>query len=205
MQEQFQDFLNAMDGVTYLVDGTGTILAVGQPQWLNFLEKTEFIPSRTEDIIGANLFDLVTGEEVRESYRRMHQKVYEGHKPSISFQYRCDGPEVKRQMRLSLSWVSLGEGEGGVLYQSQIISEVERPPIGLLDPELILGHLAEEQNYPIVTICSYCQQVAWPIGETANERREWLSPEDYYARGGHSDVRISHGICPGCVARLEAA
>ncbi|WP_155992445.1 hypothetical protein [Fodinicurvata fenggangensis] len=205
MTESSQKLLNAMDGIAYLTDSEGTILSVGQPQWKGFLEETGFLPSVTEAAIGTNLFSQITGDDVRASYRRLHESVCQGEKPRVTFQYRCDGPEVMRQMRLSLSRVDQDQGHAAVLYQSQVLSEVVRPPIGLLDPDLILGVLADEQAYPIVTLCSYCQKVAWPVGETREDAREWISPEDYYVRGGHSEVRISHGICPLCVDMLEMA
>jgi hypothetical protein len=46
-------------------------------------------------------------------------------------------------------------------------------------------------------MCSYCQRVAWPPGR-ARRRREWIEAEEYYRRGGASEIRISHGICPPC-------
>lgn len=194
-----------MDGIVYLTDSEGTILSVGQPQWKEFLEKTGFLSSGAEEVIGTNLFTRITGDDVRASYRRLHESVYQGDKPRVTFQYRCDGPEVKRQVRLSISRVDLDEDHTAVLYQSQVLSEVVRPPIGLLDPDLILGVLSDERVYPIVTLCSFCQKVAWPLGESRQDAREWILPEDYYSRGGHSEVRISHGICPACVDMLEMA
>lgn len=205
MNEDIQNFLNALDGIGYLVGEGGRILAVGQPQWQDFLERTGFVPSVTENVIGRNLFDFITGAEVRASYQRLHDSVWRGQGQKLSFQYRCDGPSVKREMRMSLSRLSLAGTGGAVLYQSQLLSEVPRPPIKLLDPDLILGVMTNERDYPIVSLCSYCQKVAWPIGEYREDAREWISPEDYYARGGQSDVRVSHGICPTCVDTLEMA
>jgi hypothetical protein len=49
----------------------------------------------------------------------------------------------------------------------------------------------------LVTVCCYCADVAWPIGARRAER-EWIAPDVYYARGGPSDVALSHGICPNC-------
>jgi hypothetical protein len=45
-------------------------------------------------------------------------------------------------------------------------------------------------------MCSYCLRVADPGG--------WIEPEEYYARGGVSDVGISHGICLDCHERIVA-
>ncbi|MFD1379787.1 hypothetical protein [Fodinicurvata halophila] len=178
---------------------------MGQPQWQDFLEKTGFAASPTKNVIGHNLFDFITGAEVRSSYQRLHESVWHGQGQKLSFQYRCDGPSVKREMRMSMSHLSLDGIGGAVLYQSQLLSEVARPPLNLLDPDLILGVMANERNFPIVALCSYCQKVAWPLSEHREDAREWITPEDYYARGGHSDVRVSHGICPSCVGMLEMA
>ena len=53
---------------------------------------------------------------------------------------------------------------------------------------------------PLV-ICSFCRNVAWPIGAPEDEA-SWIAIPAYYRRGGSSDVVVSHGICPGCVEQM---
>jgi hypothetical protein len=88
-----------------------------------------------------------------------------------------------------------------VLYQSQLLSSTERPPIRLFDSRSANPDRDAVEKFPVVTLCSYCHAVAWPIG---SEEPEWIEPEVYYTRGGPSDVLVSHGMCPGCYDRLMA-
>ena len=47
----------------------------------------------------------------------------------------------------------------------------------------------------IIPICSYCRKIR-------NDEGYWNQVETYLE--SHSDARFSHGICPDCMAPLEA-
>jgi hypothetical protein len=49
----------------------------------------------------------------------------------------------------------------------------------------------------LVTLCSYCHDVAWPVGAHQPDR-EWITPESYYVRGATAEAVVTHGICPDC-------
>ncbi len=167
------------------------ILAAGR-SWDAFSRENDWAEGSANTILGRSLFDMVAGSHVRDVATKVHAAVASGRRPSISYHYRCDAPHRKRQMRMAITCVEC-PGDALVLYQSQLLAATDRPPMALFaapSPEAF-----RDTSRPIISMCSYCHTVAWPGGGAG---REWIEPEVYYARGGTSDVRISHAICPRC-------
>lgn len=86
-----------------------------------------------------------------------------------------------------------------ILYQSQQLSAVARPWMSVFEAERLLHRLRDEAKLPILSMCGFCQRIAWPSSTPA----EWIEAEEYYARGGASDVRISHGVCRDCAGLMD--
>jgi hypothetical protein len=193
----FQDLLDALEGVSYALDPQGMFLAVGRPGWSQFATDNGQ-PALAEDrIIGRHLFDYVSGPEVQDIYRRMHEMVLSRTRPQITFQFRCDAPDAERRMRMSVSLISVEGEPAAILYQSQVLAEISRPPMDLFDPVAREAGLASMRNMPLINMCSYCHDVAL-TGDGPAGARQWITPEAYYRAGGSSQVRISHGICQEC-------
>lgn len=194
-----QALLDAMDGIAYLVDAEGRIAAYGRPRWDDFAGHNDG-PSLCDarSLLGRPLFDFVAGEDVRAAYRRWMDDLAAGKRDRVTFAFRCDSPDQRRELRLTIHPVRLSVGSVGYLFQSQPISETVRPPMALFDSA---GRRAD-QSLPVVKICSFCADV-WQTG--SQDAGDWVSAEDYYRQGGTSKVRVSHGICPDChVRRLVA-
>jgi hypothetical protein len=138
------------------------------------------------------------GAEVRSAYRALHRAVLGGERPFVAFEMRCDEPDVRRLLRMSITALHEPSAPPAVLYQSQLLSAVSRPWVSLFDPQKIVDHVRLEAGLPIVRICSFCHWVAWPI-ETPTE---WIAVEDYYRKGTPADVRTSHGVCLNCTDRI---
>jgi hypothetical protein len=196
-----QQLLDALDGVAYLTDAVGTIRMIGTPSWDRFASDNNASALTADAAIGTSLFAHIEGTDVAAACRRLHDQVCGGRPPTISYGYRCDAPGMERRMRMSISPVVGRRGSGMVLYQSQMLLEMPRLPLGLLsmDRRGVLDR-TKPHGDPVV-ICSFCHDVAWPIGAHEADQT-WIRIDDYYRRGGRSEVLVSHGICPGCTARL---
>lgn len=192
-----QNLLDAMDGITLLLDGELRIAAVGWPNWNAFLRGNEGPSYAPADILGKSIDGFFTVGEVRETYRRVFRKVLEGRKGELQVTYRCDAPDVQRLMRLSVTRLD-GSGGARLLYQSVLLDALQRPPIGLFG--VPVRSSGEED---LLTICSLCARVAWPKG-VSEEEREWVEPPEYYRRGGEEVAELSHGFCKNCFGRLMA-
>jgi hypothetical protein len=162
-----QSFLNAMDGVTYLTGLDGNIWAVGVPGWNEFRAKAVAPDLTPASVIERSVFDMINGDDVRDAYRAMHASISEGRRDHITYDYRCDAPDVKRLMRMSLGGIEVDGEIGAALYQSQLITEVARLPMHLFSKELLVSSFRTYDASEIVHVCSYCHDIAWPIGEYA--------------------------------------
>ena len=192
-----QNLLDAMDGVCLLLDGELRILAVGWPNWDRFLRENDGPDYQREQVLGRRIHDFFTEGEVRDTYKRVFEHVLTGRRGELQVTYHCDAPQVERLMRLSVTRVE-GERGAALLYQSTLLSATERPPMGLFGAPV---RPSGQEN--LLTICSICARVAWPEGAPA-EAREWISPHEYYRRGGGEVAALSHGFCPKCFDDLMA-
>ena len=189
-----EQLFESMDGVAYVAAPDGTILAIAEGGWSRFAAENAVSDLRASSVVGASLFGFMRGEQVRAAYRRLHAAVAERRRPQIAFEYRCDSPIAERHMRMAISPI-LDEGEiVALLYQSQIIFSVERPPIPLFSAETLNRKAADGSDW--VLLCAFCQRVAWPAGR--RDRVHWITPQDFYRLGGPGDAQIEHTVCARC-------
>lgn len=202
-----QELLDATEGVTYVTDPSARILAIGRPAWAGFADANDApTVADTDRYIGDDLFDHIGGDAVRERYRRYltHLTLGDEAGRGVQFAFRCDSPDLRRDLRMSIGAIRRGAALVGFLFQTIVMSETLRPPVNLFDFAGLAAALRSHGGEPIVRMCSFCQRVAWPP-DTIGPALEWIEAEDYYRRGGPSPVRISHGVCLDCVpAAMQA-
>lgn len=166
----------------YTVDREDVIRTVTGP-WDRFARDNEGedVCSRAQ-VIGRSLWDFVTGAETRHLYRALMAKVREDRR-SRRVSIRCDSPEARRFLRVTLS----AEAEGGVHFCSEVLRIESRPPVELL-------RRRREHSDEIIAICSFCKAI-----EVAEE---WLETEEGVNRLHLFEKeilpRLSHGVCPTC-------
>lgn len=137
------------------------------------------------------LWDFVAGEELKKLQRMLVRRI-RNEVRSVDLPFRCDGPEVKREMDIHIAAHSSGRF---VLFSARLRSEERRPePQPLLSTDIPRG---EET----LTMCGWCDRFLvggqWVEVEEAAARLElFLRPEV---------PAISHGICPDCSETLIAA
>lgn len=186
------EMLDALDGTAYVTDIEGRLLCVGPQNWDSFAHENAGRALAESPPIGHRVTDGISGEAVRSLYERVHQAAVSGER-RIAFSFRCDAPDVERRMKMAIGPLRSGKEVAGVLYQSTILSERARPPLRFLEPLAALEQFKED-GAPVIASCSFCARIDWPHGSGG----PWLEPEVYYQRGGVSEVRISHGVCPIC-------
>jgi hypothetical protein len=205
--QNFADLLDAMEGIVYVVDPDGYVLACGRTAWDRFLVDNGG-PSwlRADRVLGRNLFACIAGAEVVSRYRAWLHAMAQDYRGPLTFLFRCDSPNEMRQMRMSISRIDREHRIFGFLFQSIHVAIEYRPPLNIYDSALHQQELANDKSLPIVGICSFCQRLQCPGHDgTGAEEGDWVSAEEYYRRGGSSRVRLSHGICPRCDGDLPTA
>lgn len=194
MTSTAQTILDALAGVAYATDDDGRIDIIGRRGWSVFAaDNSAPDVAERERYLGRNLFDFISGDEVRTAYGRLLHRIRRG-EPLIVVPCRCDAPTVSRDMRMCISPIKHRGVHRGFLFQSIALTERTRPPIRLFDfPQY-------ESDYsdavPLLGMCSLCERVCPEINS-----EQWLEAEAYYAHGGSSQVRISHTVCTSCFRR----
>jgi hypothetical protein len=190
--------LQAIAGIAYVVDRDGIILALSRGPFMEDVRLPGAAASGYRHANGLSLFSIIQGDQVRQGYRSMHDAAWSGRFDAFGFAYRCDAPDVERNMFMSISRIAEGTITVAVLYQSIVVSELRRPPVPLFAFEA-LGEPAASADR-IVTLCSYCQKVKWPV--RGEELPEWIEAVEFYRRGGRTDAVVSHGICYVCLEQI---
>jgi hypothetical protein len=185
--------LNAFRDIAYVVDANGMIVAYSRRSWDRFARENDTAeladPSR---VMGVPIQEAIDGTETRETYRQFSELLWNGKQEAVCFEYRCDAPDLRREMRMTMTPI-LGEGGvRGILYHSVTLAASPRPTIGLFARSAARDG---DSGLPLLGVCSYCKDVRFPAGE---KEGRWVTPERYYQLGGSESVALSHGVCPAC-------
>jgi len=193
--------LEALDGIAYLTDREGTILAAGRHGWSSFAAENGAPQLSVESVVGSSMFSHMAGDAVLKAYRDMHAAVWSGQKPRIGFRWRCDSPDVRRDMHMSISMAVGHAGHSAALYQSQVVTAERRPAMDLLSRSIQRTDPQGATASPEVLVCCWCHGVA-PASQPAADGGRWTSLEDFCARGVPAGARVFQGICPACRERI---
>lgn len=202
MTATHQSLLDAMDGITMILDSDLHITQIGEPNWQQFLDdnppRDETIRSRSSgSVLNRPVTQFIAGDAVRTTFAELFNSVLTKIRPVVRVDYRCDAPTLRREMRLSVTPIKNGDDVSHLLYQSITLSVLQRPAIPLFGAT-VAGHDADD----ILTFCAICARVAWPVGAPTGAR-EWIEPPEYYRRGGGDVALLSHGFCEDCFARIQ--
>lgn len=90
-----------------------------------------------------------------------------------------------------------------VLYQSQMLSEVARPPLRLFERGNRASRQKPAEAEQAVALCSFCQRLLWPPREGGRTAR-WLPAADFVRAGGNVDANVVESICQDCGDQVVA-
>ncbi len=202
MSVTHQNLLDAMDGITMILDSDLRIAQIGEPNWRQFLEdnppQDPADQNRSnESVLDRSVMQFFAGDAVRTIFTDLFNNVLSKKRSVVQIDYRCDAPTLRRDMRLTVRPIKTDDVVRHLLYQSVILSVHQRPAIPLFG-----ATVADQDAEDILTLCAICARVAWPIGAPTGAR-EWIEPPEYYRRGGGDVTLLSHGFCKDCFARLQ--
>ncbi len=165
----------------YWTSPNGTILRAESENGDSTLaiDGTFAAPFLCNPIVGCNLFDFVSGDEIDHLYRALATRVLETGQ-TINFVYRCDSPGIRREMSMELS-----RDEGMVRYKSVVVRETLRArAVPWQTPGAPM----------FVAICSFCQNYRFPISSRVWKNLEKLLTEQALP----DEFSFTHGICDVC-------
>lgn len=199
MKMDVQTLLESMDGIALIIDRELRIQHLGQRNWQRFWQDNGG-GEQQAPLSCRPITDAFTVGSVRDTFRQLLMELFEQKRGLLHVDYRCDAPEEKRWMRLSVTPI-LPRDERKVeylLYQSILLDSQPRARLGLFDvPATGL------QRPGILRICCMCAKVASPPAD-AGGPQNWVDAEDYYALGGKEVSMLSHGFCEPCASKLLA-
>jgi hypothetical protein len=144
------------------------------------------------DCLGRSLWDFVAGHEVRKLQKLLLRRVREGLR-DVELPFRCDGPEVTREMDIRIAADSSGRV---VMFSARLRDERQRD-----EPQPLLDPAAARDDGAFLPMCAWCDRFlvegGWVEVEEAAERLELF-------RRSEMPV-LDHGICPQCSGALLAA
>lgn len=174
-----------MERVTYEVNSHDEIIAVGD-DWVAFA-RTNAAAHLTDRVIGRSLWDFVSGPSTQHVYRELLARVRAGR--TTSFAYRCDSPELRRFMRMTM----IPRADGVVAFDSVTLrTETRVAPI----PDLLSANNADAD--PGLRMCSWCKRVA--VAESWEELETAVENLGLFALS--QPPSITHAVCPTCFVRF---
>jgi hypothetical protein len=202
MSVTHHSLLDAIDGISMILDHELRISQIGRPNWERFLEDNppedpEVRNRAKQSVLDRPVTQFFAGDEVRSTFADLFKSILSGVRSHVRIDYRCDAPKLRRDMRLSVSPIRTDGALRHLLYQSVMLSAQPRPAIPLFGVPVV-----EQGAKDILTVCAICTRVAWPIGAPTGAR-EWIEPPEYYRRDGDDVALISHGFCEDCFTKLQ--
>lgn len=174
--------------VRYEIDAADIIRALS-PAWNAFAEENTGHDLAPERVLGRSLWDYIVGDDTAALYRLLLAHIRQTAR-TITFLYRCDSPELRRFMRMSIEPVAPDRiGFTSVLYRCE--------------PRDRAVHMtyAGIAAAPLVLRCSMCNQIRVRGGE-------WMDVAAAFQRGDilNTDipVRVAYSICESCGRTISA-
>ncbi len=138
----------------------------------------------SDAVLGTSLWLHLSGELIRDLYRRLVDKVLQTGDP-IEIPLHCDSPDRVRHLTLTLQRLSEDEVE----FTSKVEKIVKRDTLSLL-----FGDMSRDPDC-WVTMCSYCKDIQvsdeeWQPTEQAVKTLQLFERDAL--------PQLTHGVCPDC-------
>ncbi len=177
-----------VEALSYAIDDQDHLIKVDQ-NYYRFAEENGWEEAGSS--LGRSLWDFVAGHEMRKVQRLLLKRIRDAVR-EVDLPFRCDGPDMRREMQLRI--VSHSSGRT-VMFAARLNAEARRENTQpLLDPTAPRG---EE----MLVMCGWCDRFEvdgeWVEVEEAAARLELFRREVMPA--------LDHGICPRCSRLLATA
>jgi hypothetical protein len=169
--------------VTYEINAGDEIVSVGH-DWAAFASANGS-PELAAGAVGRPLFHFVSDPTTRHVYRELLARVRAGR--TISFDYRCDAPALRRFMRMTLR--PLADKAVGFDSVTVRVEPRESP---------WLQAQSDHASPLVLRMCGWCKRVALPDSWEEVE----IAVEALGLFGRRALPSITHGMCPACYARM---
>jgi len=181
---------NSKEIIVYRIDNNNIIDRLSD-NWLAYAEEN-FCGSICNpiNVVGVSVFDFIEGMETIHLYEIILGKV-RGHMRPATFKIRCDSPEKRRFVNLSVIPLK----DYAVEFYSQAVRTESRETVLLLKHDI-------ERSDELVRICSMCKKIAisdteWAEVESAINTLKIFEKEQIPG--------LTHGLCQSCYDEAMAS
>lgn len=182
------EIVTGLQGSSLWLDARDVITAVDEA-WLQFARANEAPELTRPSVVGRPLRAFVAGAEVVELIGHLTAAA-RGRGTSIAVPFRCDSPDERRFMTMTLQ----AEPGGAVHIAYRLDRTERRAGVALFD-------VHAPRSLELVLACSWCRRVR--LGQ------DWRDVERAIADGelSRSDrlPKIAQGLCDDCTAVVRAA
>lgn len=172
---------NSSDVIVYEIDQANIITTVNA-NWKAFAQANGAPELDDVKVIGKPLLDFISGNVTKRFWLNLLTYVRTDN-CSYSFSYRCDGPNLKRYMKLEIA--PLGA------FNLRITSTLLHAKPRLLQVDF---KRAQQRSAQSIIRCSLCNKVA--------HNKQWLEADELN-RGLKTSLVVTYGICPVCHANIS--
>lgn len=171
----------------YIIDDDDRIISI-EGEWEGFASANGAPELTRSRVLGRPIWEFIEGPDTTEVHRLLFSEVRARGGLDIALPFRCDGPQVRRDMRMMIG----RSGAKGIEIRSQLIRELRRPYSALLD-------VSVRRSDELLRVCSWCNKVnlaprKWVEVEHAIRNLRLL--EDSPIPG------ITHGMCEVCLGNF---
>jgi hypothetical protein len=188
-----------MPGLYVLItDDRSCIVDVNQ-EWIDFALANWSGEFSADWVVGQRLWRFISDDGTRHLYGLLQKRARETGR-EIGFPFRCDSPEVRRFMHMTLQPLEGGQTK----WISQLLVEEPR--------QAALPAMPDSPGPALLLrMCSWCHKAcvpAWlPLGQGQPGPGSWLDLEKLMAGLAHNFEgfypHVTHGICPDCFQRVS--
>jgi len=176
-----------VEALSYAIDDQDHLIKVDEGYY-RFAEENGWEGAGSS--LGRSLWDFVAGHEMKKVQRLLLKRIRDEVR-EVELPFRCDGPDVRREMLLRIVAHSSGRT---VMFAARLSAETGREPQPILDPGAPHGE-------DLLPMCGWCDRF--------EVDGEWLEVEEAARRLGlfrRSEMpALDHGICPRCSKLLATA
>jgi len=167
--------------IVYRLNGEDEIVYVNA-EWAKFALSNDASDLLPERVLNRPLWDFVSDETTVHLYRQLLQLARAGQ--PARFNFRCDSPECRRLMEMTVSGLIGGE----VQFETRVLREDERTRQGLLDRY-------SPRASKMLRICGWCKRMNLD-GESWGEIEEAVTSLRLFEY--HALPMLTHGMCEAC-------
>jgi hypothetical protein len=175
-------------GVRYAIDADDNICFV-DGGWAQFAETNDGLELLQASIIGKPLWNYISDETTRSLYQQMVARVREGR--SAQFSLRCDGPDCRRLLEMTIS----AGANGTVEFATRTLRLDHRAPVALLSRQV-------PRSSDLLRVCAWCNRV-----DAGSGTGQWVEVEDAIDSLRLFELplppQLTHGICETCFAAMS--